>query len=146
MTDQNATKVKLLKRYQWEDTLIKTQLFGGITNGGLLTALKMASAMNWRLGGVLRMSNDLFCIEYGMARSVFYKNKTELIEIGFLDHKSGNYIAKIPKFNIESVKLNNRIELKTEQYKKKKIQWESNKNQKRLRSGFNTDESGNDIL
>ena len=140
----NQTK-KVLQRYKWEDVLIKTQLFGGITNGGLLTALKMAGAMNWKRGGELRMSNDQFCIEYGIGRSTFYNNKTELMDIGLLDKKGGNYIAKIPRFNIESEELNKRIELKTAIYFKKKNDWEILRNQKRLKSGLNTDESGKRI-
>ena len=140
-------KPKKLQRYKWEDALIKAQTIGYITNGALLTALKLASGMNWRLGGELRYDNDSACVDYGIGRTTFYANRQELIESGFLGKKSGNYIATMPVIQREyENKIDEKVNARIAKIEEKKRRIAYRRNLKRFNSGFRTDESGNDIV
>jgi hypothetical protein len=147
INEEPKPKTKTLQRYKWEDSLIKAQTIGYITNGALLTALKLAGGMNWTKGGILGYDNDSACVDYGIGRTTFYAHRKELIESGYLGRKSGNYFAKLPTIQNEyEKKVNDKITarlLKIEEKKKKIVH---RRNLKRFKSGFRTDESGNDIV
>lgn len=139
-------KKKVLQRYKWEDALINAQTIGYISNGALLTALKLAGGMNWKLGGELRYDNDSACVAYGIGRTTFYVHRKELIESGFLGHKSGNYIARMPGNQEEyDSKVYDKVMAKISKNNTKKRKIEERRNQRRLKSDLRTDESGNDI-
>ena len=147
MNEAPKPKPKILQRYKWEDTLIKAQTIGYITNGALLTALKLAGGMNWRLGGELKYDNDSACVDYGIGRTTFYANRKELIESGFLGRKSGNYIATLPVTQREyENKIDEKVTARLTKIEEKKKRIVDRRNLKRFKSGLRTDESGNDIV
>ena len=146
MNEEPKPKPKILQRYKWEDSLIRAQTIGYITNGALLTALKLAGGMNWKLGGELRYDNDSACVDYGIGRTTFYANRGELIESGFLGKKAGNYVAKIPNIQYEyEKKVDEKITARLTKIEGKKKKILDRRNLKRFKSGLRTDESGNDI-
>ena len=147
INDESKPKSKLLQRYKWEDSLIRAQTIGYITNGALLTALKLAGGMNWKRGGELRYDNDSACVDYGIGRTTFYANRKELIESGFLGKKSGNYVAMLPTIQYEyEKKVDEKITARITKIEEKKKQIAHRRNLKRFKSGLRTDESGNDIV
>ena len=147
INEEPKPKPKLLQRYKWEDTLIEAQTIGYITNGALLTALKLAGGMNWKLGGELRYDNDSACVDYGIGRTTFYAHRKELIESGFLGRRAGNYFAKLPTNQNEyEKKVNEKISARLIKIEDKKKRIAYRRNLKRFKSGFRTDESGNDIV
>ena len=91
--DQSQRK---LKRYEWEDRLIFLHKIGYISSTTLNTCLRLASVMNWKLGGELRWDNDSAFLESGVGRSTFYKQRYEALTSGVLSKKGNNYIAALP--------------------------------------------------
>ncbi len=87
---------RTLKRYEWEDRLVYLCRLGYISSGTLNTCMRLASAMNWKLGGELKWDNDSAFLEVGIGRSTFYNKRYELLASGVLSKKSNNYIASIP--------------------------------------------------
>lgn len=86
-----------LKRYEWEDRLIYLCKLGLISSGSLNICLRLASAMNWKLGGELRWDNDSAFFDVGVGRSTFYGWRNELLASGVLSKKGNNYVASLPK-------------------------------------------------
>jgi len=107
-----------MQRYTWEDGLIEAQAVKAISNGGLMTALKLARVFNWSQGGELRWANELAADVVGLGRSTYYTNVKELKAAGYLKTVNGNLVAILPD-NQEEVnsEFEAQMEAKNKTYK-----------------------------
>jgi hypothetical protein len=98
----------LVQRYTWEDSMIEAQRDGMLSNGALLTALKLARAINWtpteawRPGAGLYWANDAAFAFVGLGRSTYYRHATELRDAGFLEHVGNNLHPCLPTSTSET--------------------------------------------
>jgi hypothetical protein len=97
---------EIVQRYSWEDALIEAQAMGVISNGSLLTALKLAHAITWAPKGnkpsALMWKNEQAFETVGLARATYYEWSHELKETGFLTSVNGNLVPLIPESHVET--------------------------------------------
>jgi hypothetical protein len=91
--------MEVIKRYEWEDSLIEAHRVGLIENGALLVALKLAKAIHWAPVGKpsgLYWANTQALEAVGAGRSTFYRHRSDLFKAGFFKEEKGNLIPLIP--------------------------------------------------